>query len=119
MKLREVADVIAFDQRGTGMSDKLIDCPYKLNIPISEPLTKDDYLKVTTKNLKKCKSFWDSNNVDLNAYNTTESAKDLDVLRKVLGTNKISIWGISYGSHLGFEYIRLFEENIDKLVLAS
>lgn len=119
MKLREVADVIAFDQRGTGMSDKLVDCPYKLNIPISEPLTKDDYLKITTKNLKKCKSFWDSNNVDLNAYNTTESAKDLDMLRKVLGTNKISLWGISYGSHLGFEYIRLFEENIDKMVLAS
>lgn len=119
MKLREVADVIAFDQRGTGMSEKLIDCPYKLNIPISEPLTKDDYLKITTENLKKCKSFWDSNDVDLTAYNTTESAKDLDVLRKVLGTNKISLWGISYGSHLGFEYIRLFEGNIDKLVLAS
>ncbi|MDO6761892.1 alpha/beta fold hydrolase [Tamlana sp. 2_MG-2023] len=119
MKLREVADVIAFDQRGTGMSDKLIDCPIKLNIPISEPLTKDDYLKITTDNLKKCKSFWESEKVDLSAYNTTESAKDLDALRKVLDVNKISLWGISYGSHLGFEYIRLFEENIKKMVLAS
>ncbi|RFN59387.1 alpha/beta fold hydrolase [Marixanthomonas ophiurae] len=119
MKLSEVADVIAFDQRGTGMSDKLIDCPYKLNVPLDKPLTKEDYLKITTKNLKKCKSFWDSNDVDLSAYNTTENAKDLDVLRKVLGAKKISLWGISYGSHLGFEYIRLFEENIDKLVLAS
>lgn len=119
MKLREVADVIAFDQRGTGMSNKLINCPYRLNVPVSKPLSKKDYLKLTIKNLKKCKSFWDSKNVDLDAYNTTESAKDLDDLRKVLGTNKISLWGISYGSHLAFEYIRLFEKNIDKLVLAS
>lgn len=119
MKLREVADVIAFDQRGTGMSDKIIDCPYKINVPISAPLTKDDYLKITIENLKKCKSFWDYNTVDLKAYNTTESAKDLDALRKVLGSNKISLWGISYGSHLGFEYIRHFEENLDKIVLAS
>ncbi|MGS2727159.1 alpha/beta fold hydrolase [Psychroserpens sp. BH13MA-6] len=119
MKLREVADVIAFDQRGTGMSDRLIDCPVKLNIPMSKPLTKDDYLKITTDNLKKCKAFWDSEKVDLSAYNTTESAKDLDALRKVLNVSKISLWGISYGSHLGFEYIRLFEENIDKMVLAS
>ncbi|MEN1786337.1 MAG: hypothetical protein AAGF77_14550, partial [Bacteroidota bacterium] len=28
MKLREVADVIAFDQRGTGMSNQLPNCPY-------------------------------------------------------------------------------------------
>ena len=119
MKLRQVADVIAFDQRGTGMSDKLTECPYKLEIPISESLTKEAYLKITTDNLKKCKSFWDSNNIDLSAYNTTENAKDLDELRKVLDVDKISLWGISYGSHLGFEYIRLFEENIEKLVLAS
>jgi len=119
MKLCQVADVIAFDQRGTGMSDKLTECPYKLDIPLSEPLMKEAYLKITTDNLRKCKSFWDSNNIDLSAYNTTENAKDLDELRKVLDVDKISLWGISYGSHLGFEYIRLFEKNIDKLVLAS
>ncbi|WP_031425413.1 alpha/beta hydrolase [Flavimarina sp. Hel_I_48] len=119
MKLRQVADVIAFDQRGTGMSDKLTECPFKLDVPISQPITKEDYLKKTTENLKECKSFWDSHNVDLAAYNTTDSAKDLDALRRVLNVDKISLWGISYGSHLGFEYIRLFEKNIEKVVLAS
>jgi len=119
MKLREVADVIAFDQRGTGMSNQLMACPYKLDISVAQPITKAEYLKLTSENLKKCKAFWDANRVDLSAYNTTESAKDLEDLRKVLGATKISLWGISYGSHLAFEYIRLFEAHIDKLVLAS
>lgn len=119
MKLREVADVIAFDQRGTGMSDRLPDCPYTIEIPYAEPIDKAEYAKMTTENLRKCKSFWDAEGVDLSAYNTTENAKDIDDLRRALGEDLISIWGISYGSHLAFEYIRLFEENIDKMVLAS
>lgn len=119
MKLREVADVIAFDQRGTGMSNQLVACPFSLDIPIEQALTKDVYLERSIANLKQCKAFWDAEKVDLSAYNTTESAKDLEVLRQVLGTEKISLWGISYGSHLAFEYIRLFEKNLDKLVLAS
>ncbi|MEX2015459.1 MAG: hypothetical protein WD873_02405 [Candidatus Hydrogenedentales bacterium] len=34
MKLREVADVIAFDQRGTGMSEFNMSCDSNLNLPL-------------------------------------------------------------------------------------
>jgi pimeloyl-ACP methyl ester carboxylesterase len=119
MKLREVADVIAYDQRGTGMSNRLPGCPYTAEVPVQKPLNKEDYLEITLSNIQRCKTFWDSENVDLEAYNTTENAKDLEVLRKVLKQDKISLWGISYGSHLAFEYLRLFEDHIDKMVLAS
>ena len=40
-------------------------------------------------------------------------------MRLSLKVDKISIWGISYGSHLAFEYIRLFENAIDKMVVVS
>ncbi|MFP2996038.1 alpha/beta fold hydrolase [Spongiivirga sp. MCCC 1A20706] len=119
MKLREVADVIAFDQRGTGLSNKLPNCPYRVEFKLEAAIDRPEYNKKTTENILKCLEFWKKENVNLNAYNTTESAKDIDELRKVLNTDKISIWAISYGSHLAFEYIRLFEENIDKMVLAS
>lgn len=119
MKLREVADVIAYDQRGTGMSVRLPKCPYTAEVPLEKPLDKEDYVGITISNIERCKEFWDSKNVDLDAYNTTENAKDLEVLRKVLKQDKISLWGISYGSHLAFEYLRLFEDHIDKMVLAS
>ena len=119
MKLREVADVIAFDQRGTGMSENLPNCPYRVEFELSKPIDKQVYIDKTKENLNRCFEFWNKEKVNLQAYNTTESAKDLDDLRKVLNVKKISIWGISYGSHLAFEYIRLFENNIDKMVLAS
>jgi pimeloyl-ACP methyl ester carboxylesterase len=119
MKLREVADVIAFDQRGTGRSEKLPNCPYTAEFELSKPTYKKEYIVKTTANISKCLDYWNAKNINLKAYNTSESAKDLDALRKALHTDKISLWGISYGSHLAFEYIRLFEKNIDKMVLAS
>lgn len=119
MKLREVSDVIAFDQRGTGMSERLPNCPYRSQFNLRTPVNKQKYVTEVSKTISKCLKYWKKKNVDLQAYNTTENAKDLDALRKVLGVEKMSLWGISYGSHLAFEYIRLFENNIDKLVLAS
>ncbi len=119
MKLREVADVIAFDQRGTGLSERLPSCPYNVEFELEKPTDKAEYVQKTTANISKCLKFWEQENINLKAYNTTESAKDIDDLRKVLQTDKISIWAISYGSHLAFEYLRLFEGNLDKMVLAS
>lgn len=119
MKLREVADVIAFDQRGTGLSERLPNCPYNAEFKLEKPTNKAEYVQKTTENISKCLEFWEQERVNLKTYNTTESAKDIDELRKALNTDKISIWAISYGSHLAFEFIRLFEGNIDKMVLAS
>ncbi|MEM6684817.1 MAG: alpha/beta hydrolase [Bacteroidota bacterium] len=119
MKLREVADVIAFDQRGTGLSHQLPACPYSDGFELNRAVDKVEYEEKTTAHISKCLEFLKTKNVNVKAYNTTESAKDIDALRKVLKTDKISLWGISYGSHLTFEYIRLFEKNIDKVVLAS
>ncbi|MEO1514055.1 MAG: alpha/beta fold hydrolase [Bacteroidota bacterium] len=119
MKLRAVADVIAFDQRGTGMSEKLPVCPHNVAFELDRAIDKAEYVEKTTEGISRCLEFWEQEQVNLTAYNTTESAKDIDDLRRALGVDKISLWGISYGSHLAFEYIRLFEEHLDKVVLAS
>ena len=119
MKLREIADVIALDQRGTGLSERLPDCPYRAEYDLLSPVDKEEYVKKTTENIKKCLQFWKDEDINLEDYNTTESAKDIDAVRQKLDVEKVSLWGISYGSHLAFEYIRLFENHIHKVVLAS
>ncbi|MEM8528324.1 MAG: alpha/beta fold hydrolase [Bacteroidota bacterium] len=119
MRLREVADVIAFDQRGTGMSNELPSCPYEFVMEQDRPIDKSEYLDSTLQHIEKCLDFWKSEGHDLKAYNTTENAFDIEDLRKALGVEKISLWGISYGSHLGFEYIRNFAPNVERVVLAS
>ena len=119
IKLQEIADVIILDQRGTGLSNVLPNCPNKAEFDLAKPILRDEYISKTKVNVEKCLNFWKEQNVNIWAYNTTENAEDLENLRKILNIEKLSFWGLSYGSHLAFEYIRLYEKNINKLVLAS
>jgi pimeloyl-ACP methyl ester carboxylesterase len=45
--------------------------------------------------------------------------QDLSALREHLGTEKISLWGISYGSHLALAAMRAIPDEIDKVIIAS
>ena len=119
IKLQEIADVIILDQRGTGLSNMIPNCPSKAEFDLAKPILRDEYIKKTKENIENCLNFWKEKNVNIWAYNTTENAEDLEDLRKCLDIEKLSFWGLSYGSHLAFEYIRLHEKNINKLVLAS
>ncbi|GFZ93815.1 alpha/beta hydrolase [Aquaticitalea lipolytica] len=119
MKLRETSDVILLDQRGVGQSNILSKCPYYAEFSQYNAIEKQEYLSKTISNIQKCVDFWKSEGQDLEAYNTSENANDIDDLRKILGVDKISLIGISYGSHLAIEYIKRFEKNLDKVVLAS
>lgn len=119
MAMREFGDVIAFDQRGTGASTKLPYCESDLIIDETRILSDSEFLETQLKAAKECLQFWEDEKLDLTAYNTIQNALDLDDLRRHLKADKISLWGISYGSHLSLAAIKLMEDRIDKVVLAS
>ena len=48
---------------------------------------------------------------------TLEVAKDMDVLRQVLGEDKLTYFGKSYGTFLGATYAGLFPNHVGRLVL--
>ncbi|MFC7814637.1 alpha/beta hydrolase [Streptomyces sp. NPDC057367] len=48
---------------------------------------------------------------------TTEAARDLDLMRQVLGDEKLHYFGISYGTQLGGVYAHLFPERVGRAVL--
>jgi pimeloyl-ACP methyl ester carboxylesterase len=48
---------------------------------------------------------------------TRDTARDLDVLRGVLGDRKLNFLGKSYGTYLGAIYAELFPERVGRLVL--
>ncbi|MFD6346216.1 alpha/beta hydrolase [Streptomyces roseolus] len=51
-------------------------------------------------------------------YTTTSAtARDLDVIRQVLGDEKLHYFGISYGTQLGGTYAHLFPRRVGRLVL--
>jgi pimeloyl-ACP methyl ester carboxylesterase len=57
--------------------------------------------------------------VDLAAYNTRESADDVESIRLALGADKISLWGHSYGSHLGLAYIKQHGAHVSRAILGG
>jgi pimeloyl-ACP methyl ester carboxylesterase len=120
MALREVGDVIAFDQRGTGFSKPNITCLQRLDLPLDVAPSRETVARAMVARSQDCAFYWSKvQRVDLAAYNTNESADDLEDLRKALGAKKISLWSISYGTHLALATIRRHPQSIDKAILAG
>jgi pimeloyl-ACP methyl ester carboxylesterase len=120
MALREIADVIAFDQRGTGFSKPNLTCLNRLALPLDVPPTREAAIKQLRENSNDCAFYWHNvQRVDLTGYNTNESADDLEDLRKALGANQISLWSISYGTHLAFAAMRRHPKSIHRAILAG
>ncbi|MEU8760346.1 alpha/beta hydrolase [Streptomyces sp. NPDC048659] len=48
---------------------------------------------------------------------TADTARDLDLVRQVLGDARLNYFGMSYGTQLGAAYAHLFPKNVGRLVL--
>jgi pimeloyl-ACP methyl ester carboxylesterase len=115
--LREVGDVIAFDQRGTGASGHI---PSRRPTPGLVPVfTRDGLTAHIRAEFQRAWSDWTAAGVAMRGYNTVESADDLEDLRRHLGADKIHLWGISYGSHLALAALKRHGARIGKVALAS
>ena len=119
MALREHGDVIALDQRGTGASDDTPECKSSKVIDDTAPLTDKTYFEMQRGALRECIAFWEREGFDLKGYTTPENVADLDALRTHLGAEKITLWGISYGSHLALAALKQMGDRIDRVVVAS
>jgi pimeloyl-ACP methyl ester carboxylesterase len=118
MKLRRVADVIALDQRGTGFSVPRPWCPGSWSYPLDRPHDDSTMARVLAPYLRACASHW-ADSLDVTAFNTAESADDLEDLRVALGTQRLRLLAISYGTHLALAYIRRYPDHVDRAVLAG
>ena len=119
MALREVADVIALDQRGTGMSNDIPVCDSGVRTPLDAPSTPQGLRATMREAASVCERFWAERSIDITGYTTVENAADLEALRQQLGTAKLTLWGISYGSHLAFAALKQMEGRIERVVIAS
>lgn len=119
MAMRQFGDVIALDQRGTGASDDTPVCEPKAAPSDAKQMTDAAYTAEYRAAALECAAFWKANGVDLGGYTTVESVHDLDALRRHLGTDKISLWGISYGTHLALAALKMMDDRLDRVVMAS
>ena len=121
--LRAQFDIIGFDPRGVGSStavkcfDGLQMDAYLYDIPKNERNT-DAWVEEVDANAASFAQACADNTGELLEHITTEnSARDIDVLRGVLGDETLSYIGFSYGTFLGATYAKLFPERAGRLVL--
>ncbi len=119
MAMRQFGDVIALDQRGTGASDDTPVCEPAKAPSESAVLTDEAFNAAYREAALECAAFWKVKGVDLRGYNTNESVRDLDSLRRHLGADRISLWGISYGTHLALAALKQMDDRLDRVVIAS
>lgn len=117
MALREQADVIAYDQRGTGLSTPTPFC--RADPAFAGTVTREAIVSFYRAGLTRCFEWWEAQGIDIDAYNTLENAHDLEDLRRALGAEKLNLWGISYGSHLGLTFIKYHGASVNKAVLSG
>ncbi len=117
--LSQHADVIALDQRGTGLSADMPNCVSKVVIPAGQALDEHKLTVFHQQAARECSLFWQQQGADVLGYTTVQNALDLADLRQHLGATKLTLWGISYGTHLALAASKLMPEQLDKLILAS
>lgn len=117
-KLREVADVILLDQRGTGMSEPNLDCE-RAPVPADVFETDQKWLRAYTELTRACADSWRAKGIDTAAYTNDANADDLDDLRQALGAERLSLIGHSYGTALAQAFIRRHNERAGRVVFAN
>ncbi|MDA5282323.1 alpha/beta hydrolase [Streptomyces sp. Isolate_45] len=110
-KLNAAYDLVSFDPRGVGNSagitcldDKTLDQAVDSADPLTDVRT---FTEACKKNSAKV----------LPHVGTVNAARDMDLLRQVLGDQKLNYFGISYGTQLGGVYAHLFPGNVGRTVL--
>lgn len=120
--LRKNFQLIGFDPRGVGQSEPVTcldvnlkdqlyygQSPYEFGSSEDIAWSRD----LVEKFAKSCQTI----GFDLAFFNTQQTARDMDLLRQLLGLEKLDYLGYSYGTELGAVYTALFPQNVGKFVL--
>ncbi len=119
LALRQYGDVIALDQRGVGLSNHIAPCRASTRFDAALTLSDATLTAYYRSTLAKCVAEWLAAGVAVEGYTTSESADDIEELRRLLGVPKVGLWGISYGTQLALETMRRHPRSVSRAVLAS
>jgi pimeloyl-ACP methyl ester carboxylesterase len=120
-EIRHAFDVVGFDPRGVGRSTPL-QCLADAELDVFVASDPDpDTARERRETNRLLAAFGDGcleESGELTAHvSTAEVARDMDVLRAVLGDRRLSYFGASYGTFIGATYAELFPQHVGRMVL--
>jgi pimeloyl-ACP methyl ester carboxylesterase len=118
--LRTRYDLVSFDPRGVGRSDGVkCEDDQQLDAFFQQDSTPDDTAeqKKLLDNTRTFNSACEKHSGKILPHvRTTDAARDMDLMRQVLGDDKLHYFGISYGTELGGVYAHLFPKHVGRAV---
>ncbi|UCR87845.1 alpha/beta hydrolase [Mycetocola spongiae] len=123
-RLRKSYDIVGFDPRGVGRSTP---------VKCLDDAAMDNYLYGAGSTAERGSAEWiaeaaaeassfgaaclKQTGPALEFINTVNSARDMDLIRSLVGDPKLNFLGYSYGTFLGATYAELYPQNVGRLVL--
>lgn len=116
-------DVIGWDPRGSGDST-LVKCASdaemdKFNAVDLSPSDEGEWNAMINSAKAFAKSCRENSGPLLDHISTIDNVRDLDYLRHLVGDEKLTYLGISYGTFVGSVYAELYPQRVGRLVLDS
>lgn len=112
-------DVLGIDQRGTGGSRPSLVSNVRYDLPLDRPGSPEAWLPLIAESSRREAARIATEGIDLQAYNTEESADDVEAVRRAFGYGKLVLWGRSYGSHLALATLRRHPASVERVILVS
>jgi len=117
LEILEVSDLIYLDRRGS--SDRALTYIWRDGFPeeffVSEEKANEHYQKLIKEALVK----FEEKEIDVTGYNIEEHANDVNDLMDALMIDQYTIFGFSYGSHIGMTVMNLFPERVERAILVG
>ena len=107
-------DYIGIDQRGTGQSTPNLASTVLYDVPLEAAGSPANWLPAMERASKAVATEFTARGIRLQAYNTRESADDVEDVRRALGYDRLTLWGRSYGSHLALATLRRHPAAIER-----
>ncbi|MFC9602917.1 alpha/beta hydrolase [Streptomyces niveus] len=119
-KLRTRYDLVSFDPRGVGRSepveckdDKQLDAYYARDMTPDDSAEEKSYVDGLKWYAGGCEQ---KSGKELPFVGTVNAARDMELMRQVLGDDKLNYFGISYGTELGGVYAHLYPKSVGRTV---
>jgi pimeloyl-ACP methyl ester carboxylesterase len=109
--VRATMDVVMVDQRGTGQSHPLA-CPTGA---ATNPAAVFGHV-FDPETIARCRETLERD-ADLTQYTTDIAIADVDDIRAALGYDRVSVYGVSYGTRMAQAYMRRFPDRVRSAVI--
>jgi pimeloyl-ACP methyl ester carboxylesterase len=113
---RDRRDIVMFDQRSAGISGLSTSCTNMLTTNAYD-IVRPDPATTLPSLAKQCVTELEKEGVPLAVYNTTQNALDVPLIVKALGYGDYNLYGISYGTKLALEVMRVSPQGVRAVII--